>query len=157
MDLHARSALVGGALVAAASLLVAGKTNHTNCLLTIQQAEILRLPARSTLERWFTGNHDAVRVDIDVAGLGSCTVWAVHLEVRDEATRVRAARAILDEVGPHAFVVGDFNSSPSENVSSSVSHCRGSVPVMSTSSAFEMPSPSWSNGPSCSPFGLLER
>jgi len=74
------------------------------------------LPAMRPWERVLAGNHDAVLATIAVPGFGPVDVLGVHLEVRSEATRVEAARTIVDIYNSrrNPFVVlGDFNSTPS--------------------------------------------
>jgi endonuclease/exonuclease/phosphatase family metal-dependent hydrolase len=63
-------------------------------------------------EALLMGNHDALRSVVDVKGV-AVELWALHLEYRDEATRIEAVRAVLNEAKPNALLAGDLNSRPS--------------------------------------------
>lgn len=71
-------------------------------------------PAYSRRERILAGNHDGLSCSVRTP-LGDVRVLAVHLEYRNEATRVRCAR-VIDEMAADQkmplIVAGDFNSAP---------------------------------------------
>jgi endonuclease/exonuclease/phosphatase family metal-dependent hydrolase len=81
----------------------------------INEARLEQLPPRSQFEKLVAGNHDSALVKIELPGGAIIAVWAVHLDYRDESTRIRAARAIVDraiKIQEPLFLMGDFNSSP---------------------------------------------
>ena len=80
--------------------------------LPIVSAEFIGFEPRSGLESALAGNHDSVVVTLDAGKGRTFKVWAVHLEVRDEATRARAAEQIVGECDDLTVIAGDFNSSP---------------------------------------------
>jgi endonuclease/exonuclease/phosphatase family metal-dependent hydrolase len=76
--------------------------------------ESVRFPPRSRWEAWLVGNHDGLLVELQNEEVG-LNVFAVHLDFRDEATRVRAAERIAEVAGRSFWpfvAAGDFNSSP---------------------------------------------
>ncbi|MDA0811931.1 MAG: endonuclease/exonuclease/phosphatase family protein [Verrucomicrobia bacterium] len=81
----------------------------------VSSAEFLKFPARSIKEDLFAGNHDGVVATVEHPS-GSLRVVAVHLEYRDEATRVGAARVLTSLVaadpGKPLIAMGDFNTAP---------------------------------------------
>jgi endonuclease/exonuclease/phosphatase family metal-dependent hydrolase len=81
----------------------------------IVDAQRLPLPARSTLESVVAGQKHAAIVTVDV-GLGRLLrIVPVHLEHRDEPTRLASAArflALANDGGPPVVAVGDFNSTP---------------------------------------------
>ncbi|MEO0796010.1 MAG: endonuclease/exonuclease/phosphatase family protein [Verrucomicrobiota bacterium] len=92
--------------------------NFGNALLSkypIVKAEPVYFEPYSSLESWFIGNHDGFVADVNLPG-GLIQIVAVHLEYRDELTRVKAAKSIasLANQGDMPLIaLGDFNSSPS--------------------------------------------
>jgi len=78
-------------------------------------ARLLKFPALSAKEDIFAGNHDGVLATIAAPG-GPLRVVAVHLEYRDEATRVGAAGVIAKLVAQDPEIpliaLGDFNTAP---------------------------------------------
>lgn len=60
------------------------------------------------------GNHDALQSQIDLGDV-TLSLWGIHLEYRDEATRIAALDAISTRGGNKAILAGDFNSGPSKN------------------------------------------
>lgn len=83
----------------------------------IEKAYKKSLPALSMLEFLFFGNHDAVKAYINLSPEISITVWGLHLEVRNEETRVEAITEILRGVSDNEIVIiaGDLNSEPNGN------------------------------------------
>lgn len=80
----------------------------------IANVEHLRFKAFSTSESIFAGNHNGFICDIELPG-HPLTLVGVHLEYRDETTRVLAARTLHQaaKMRGNAFIaLGDFNSSP---------------------------------------------
>ncbi|MFW5426391.1 MAG: endonuclease/exonuclease/phosphatase family protein [Methylophagaceae bacterium] len=85
----------------------------------IRLAERVPLPALSTMESLGMGNHDAIRTQIELKPSQLIEVWGLHLEVRDKATRIRAAEHVasrLSKTKP-VVVLGDLNSQPSTDKS----------------------------------------
>ncbi len=81
----------------------------------IEDAEKVRFPPYSELEKWVAGNHDALLARVRLGGDRTLTVLGVHLEVRSEDTRVAAAGEIIRlqrELQGSLIVLGDFNSTP---------------------------------------------
>ena len=80
--------------------------------ITIATREKLK-PLKS-LEALAYGNHDALRVEVNV-GNSNIRIWALHLDVRDSGTRVTAANQILNQLDLSipTILAGDINSSPS--------------------------------------------
>ncbi len=83
----------------------------------LSQEASISLPPRSKVENFLAGNHNAVTC-MAATPIGSVKVLGVHLDSRDEATRVRGIRAILGQDGMRparipTVLLGDFNSRPS--------------------------------------------
>ena len=80
----------------------------------IADVEFVEFPPLSIREKRLAGNHDALLAVLDTPS-GFLRVLAVHLEVRDEGTRVRCServgRIVEETCGP-ILVLGDFNSAP---------------------------------------------
>jgi len=78
----------------------------------ITHAERVPLPAYSQLESLLFGNHDAIRATIAVDLDSELDIWGLHLEVRDQATRVSAANYIVDllDDSTPTILAGDLNS-----------------------------------------------
>ena len=75
----------------------------------------IKFPPLSGLENAVAGNHDGCWADIQTPD-GTLRVFAIHLEYRDEATRVACAEILNQQIlsAPHPVVLlGDFNSAPS--------------------------------------------
>lgn len=81
----------------------------------IKDATFLKFPARSRKEDIFAGNHDGMVVTVQLQD-GPVRIVAVHLEYRDEETRVGAANVISDlvtrESSTPLIAIGDFNAAP---------------------------------------------
>lgn len=85
------------------------------------RAEYRPLPALSWIENVLAGNHDSLFVELELSGAQRLGVWAVHLEVRDEAIRRRAIETILADYPPLTLptvLLGDLNSIVSSDSSS---------------------------------------
>lgn len=78
----------------------------------INASQRVMLPAFKAYEALLYGNHDALQSQIDL-GADALSVWAIHLEYRDEATRIAALNTIAMQGGDQAVLAGDFNSRPS--------------------------------------------
>ena len=81
----------------------------------VTEMKFLKFKALSRWEDTFAGNHDGVLATLQTP-YGSLGVVAVHLEYRNESTRVLATREILKEceaIGYPVIAAGDFNSTPS--------------------------------------------
>jgi len=81
----------------------------------ISSAELRRFKARSTVENMVAGNHDSLIATIALNNKKKIKVWGVHLEFRDEMTRLKAAEIILEEQQKNndaIILAGDFNSQP---------------------------------------------
>lgn len=85
----------------------------------IQSARRERLPALSKVESWLFGNHDAIEAVIRLNTHLSMRLWGLHLEVRDEATRIQAIQQILQNTNTTepVIIAGDLNSRLSTNES----------------------------------------
>ena len=83
----------------------------------ISSSRFLKFPALSASEDIFAGNHDGVIATLDLPD-GPLQVVAVHLEYRDEATRVGTARlmssVVLATPETPLIALGDFNTAPRE-------------------------------------------
>jgi endonuclease/exonuclease/phosphatase family metal-dependent hydrolase len=80
----------------------------------ITDASLLRWPAKSRLESIVAGQKMGATVTVDVGGT-ALRIVPVHLEHRDEATRLLSASmlsAIAADGGPPLMALGDFNSGP---------------------------------------------
>lgn len=82
----------------------------------VKTAKRERLPPYKPAEPWFYGNHDALRVEIDL-GATEISVWGLHLDVRDEQARVQAIEHVLNNLkdDQHTILAGDLNSRPATN------------------------------------------
>ena len=83
--------------------------------LPISSAVHIDLPAYSGIESVFAGKKMGLFVELDTTSRGSIGVIAVHLEHRDEATRVESAKvfkALCLERDIPLIAAGDFNSHP---------------------------------------------
>lgn len=79
----------------------------------ITRAELVTFEPYSKAEALLAGNHDSVLAYITLSGERTIAVWAVHLEVRSKATRIRAAQKIRElssRLDVPVFVAGDLNS-----------------------------------------------
>ncbi|RZV36671.1 MAG: hypothetical protein EX272_07705 [Chromatiales bacterium] len=78
----------------------------------ITHAERVPLPAFKQHESMLFGNHDAIRATIAVDETSHLDVWGLHLEVRDQATRISAAQHIAEQVDSDrpTVLAGDLNS-----------------------------------------------
>ena len=78
----------------------------------IRTTEHVSLPPLNFLETYFFGNHDALRVSVELDSSTEVEVWGLHLEVRDQPTRVSAAKQITEQinVNKRVVLVGDYNS-----------------------------------------------
>ena len=85
----------------------------------IIHAERVPLPAYSQPEALFFGNHDAIRATIAIDSTSELDLWGLHLEVRDQATRVSAVERIVDQLNESRPIIlaGDLNSEFSESPS----------------------------------------
>lgn len=82
----------------------------------ISSAREVSFEPLSAWESIVWGNHDSMIADITLPDGTAVVVWAVHLEVQDEAIRIKAAQRIVQEanaISEPLFVLGDFNSGPS--------------------------------------------
>lgn len=83
--------------------------------LPIKEVERLKLPAYSDLEDLFAGNHNAMAATIALSENEQILILGLHLEVRSEDIRVRAAERILQFQRGHSrptILLGDLNSTP---------------------------------------------
>lgn len=134
---------------------VAARLRFGNAVLSkfrVIRAEYRPLPALSSIENAVAGNHDSLFVELEVSETQRLGVWAVHLEVRDEAIRRRAIETILTNYPPLTLptvLLGDLNSIVSSDPSSTnlsaanmlVSSGQFTVyPPASTSEFFTFPS-----------------
>jgi endonuclease/exonuclease/phosphatase family metal-dependent hydrolase len=81
----------------------------------IKASQFVPLPAFSERERRIAGSKQGVLADIHVDDQLTIRAFAVHLEPRDELTRIRSAAAIsaCATNSPYPFFcLGDFNCSP---------------------------------------------
>lgn len=81
----------------------------------IDSVELKRFKPRSVFENIVAGNHDSLLATISLSDKKRIKIWGVHLEFRDEATRIKAAYTILKEqqaTNSEIIVAGDFNSQP---------------------------------------------
>ncbi len=79
----------------------------------VERAWLEPFTPHSKLEKWAFGNHDSVAADIRLDAENSVRIWAVHLEVRDQGSRVLAANRIREEIETQntpTVILGDFNS-----------------------------------------------
>ena len=83
--------------------------------LPVRSAQVIRFPPLSRRETLLAGNHDGLNVVLETES-GDLRVVAVHLEFRDEDTRVAASRVIQGLVsadkGIPCIAMGDYNSAP---------------------------------------------
>jgi endonuclease/exonuclease/phosphatase family metal-dependent hydrolase len=81
----------------------------------VVDARLLRFPTLSLWEDRFAGSHDGVVATVETSQ-GPIRVVAVHLEYRDEAIRVEAAKMIANLVTRQTvplIAMGDYDSAPS--------------------------------------------
>ena len=81
----------------------------------IDAIELKRFKPRSVLENIVAGNHDSLLATVSLSDKKKIKVWGVHLEFRDEMTRLKAAKTILAEQkisNDEIILAGDFNSQP---------------------------------------------
>lgn len=81
----------------------------------IDTADLKRFVPKSRLESLFAGNHDSLLATISLNNKQKIKLWAVHLEFRDEKTRIKAVEAMLEEqrqLNDEIILAGDFNSEP---------------------------------------------
>jgi endonuclease/exonuclease/phosphatase family metal-dependent hydrolase len=81
----------------------------------ILSAQRMRFGPYSRLEALLAGNHDSLLTRIRLPDGLTIAVWALHLERRNERTRIEAVECILEtatSITDPLFIVGDFNSSP---------------------------------------------
>lgn len=84
----------------------------------IDTANLKRFVPRSRLESLFVGNHDSLLAKISLNKKRQIKLWAIHLEFRDEDTRIKAVETMLKEQNESSdgiILVGDFNSEPALN------------------------------------------
>jgi endonuclease/exonuclease/phosphatase family metal-dependent hydrolase len=77
--------------------------------------QFVPLPVRSSWEKRLAGAKQGSYADVSLGGDKRIRIFVVHLEYRDEATRIRCADPILANAkGSTApfFCIGDFNSTP---------------------------------------------
>ena len=98
--------------------LIYGSCKFGNAVLSrypIVDAEVVNYPAQSSWEDWLAGSKRGVVCTIRLSPGRQIRVVAVHLEHRDETTRVASANMILDAVRSSEIpliAAGDFNSTP---------------------------------------------
>lgn len=81
----------------------------------IVNAQLVEFPTYSQWENFAGSKKRGLICEIKLNDTESVRVFAVHLEHRDEATRIGSAQMIIDlakESGPGLIAAGDFNSTP---------------------------------------------
>jgi len=81
----------------------------------IIEAERIEFPPLHDWERLLAGNHDGIQARIRIGEDRDILVFAVHLDVRDEATRVQAAGELIRRQRATTLpvvILGDLNSTP---------------------------------------------
>ncbi|WP_309399648.1 endonuclease/exonuclease/phosphatase family protein [Cerasicoccus maritimus] len=83
----------------------------------ITNAEFLKFPPLSMKEDIFAGDHDGFICDVAAPGQ-TLSIVGVHLEYRDESTRLQSAKIIqtaAEQRTKPVIAMGDFNSAPDAN------------------------------------------
>ncbi len=94
------------------------RLRYGNALLSrfpITGAELIEFPAFRRSEALIAGSKQGLVCEVQLGDGRSVRIIAVHLEHRDEATRVESAQIIIDlaqQAGPPLIAAGDFNSTP---------------------------------------------
>jgi endonuclease/exonuclease/phosphatase family metal-dependent hydrolase len=132
----------------------------------IVASHLVPLPVFSKWEQLVAGAKQAVCVDLQVAKDERVRLLAVHMEPRDEATRVRCSEPVLKcaAASPYPFFcLGDFNSTPT-NFPGAAEADRGGLSllqVLRESKAFQIrpedpPVPDQLTWPSFAPSRLID-
>ena len=96
-----------------------GRWSFGNAVLSrfpITEAQKIALPPHKLWEHWLVGSKQASVCTINPPGFDPFRLVAVHLEHRDETTRVASVRRLIqlaEESSAPLVLAGDFNSSPS--------------------------------------------
>ena len=84
----------------------------------IESVQLKRFPPHSRTEALLAGNHDSMIATLRLNQQKKLKLWAVHLEYREEKTRLKAAKLIAQEQKiskDDMIIAGDFNSQPSKS------------------------------------------
>ncbi len=84
----------------------------------IESVQLKRFPPHSYTEALLAGNHDSMIATLRLNQQKKLKLWAIHLEYREEKTRLNAAELILQEQKTSKedmIIAGDFNSQPNES------------------------------------------